>query len=114
MDFISFHNALQPIPPRANHRPAQLVQPVPRGVVAAQAQQPLQAQCAGPVFLVGHMPHRLEPKPQSQIGVREQRSRSDRGLMLAAAAVVKRPRGYASLAPLAAGTDKALRSRQKS
>lgn len=84
IDFISFHNAFQPIPPGAHHRAPQLVQPVSRGVVAAPSKHPLQAQRAGPVFLVGHLPPRLEPKSQGQIGVREQRSRSDRGLMLAA------------------------------
>jgi len=54
------------------------------------------------------VPHRLKPKPQGQIRVREQRSRSDRGLILAATAVLERPRRYPSIATLTAGTDKSF------
>jgi hypothetical protein len=38
-----------------NHRPAQLVQQIPRRAITPQPQHPLQAQGAGPAFLTGYV-----------------------------------------------------------
>ena len=49
---------------RADHGTAQLVQPSPRRLVAAQAEHPLQAQRADAVLLAGDEPHGEKPHPQ--------------------------------------------------
>lgn len=62
--FIDFYNARETVLPKPYHGVAQFVQPRPRGSVTAQAQGPLQAQCADPVFLVRYVPHCPEPQKQ--------------------------------------------------
>ena len=61
---IDFHGSCQAIPTWTHHGATQLVQPSPRRVVTAQSQQTLQPQRIHPLLLVGHVPHRLKPKPQ--------------------------------------------------
>jgi hypothetical protein len=53
---IHFDDTLQPLTSRTNHRPAQLVQQIPRRVIAPQSQYPLQALGAASVFLASHVP----------------------------------------------------------
>ena len=59
-----FHDTCQAIASGTYHGPPQLVQPCPRRLVTTQPQESLDRQGAGPVLLVGDMPHR--PKPQRQ------------------------------------------------
>ena len=49
------------LPVGTHHRPAQLVQPRPGGLIGPEAQHPLQAQRGHPVLLGAHEPHRREP-----------------------------------------------------
>ena len=85
--FIDFHYATQPLPPRTYHRPPQLVQPRPGRLVAAQPENALQTQRAGPVLLRGHVPDRPEPQPQRFARVLEDRAGGHRRLPPAAGAL---------------------------
>ena len=66
-----------------HHRAAQLVQPRPRRLVAAEAEHPLQPERADAVLLVDHVPDRREPAPQRQPATVEDRPGGDRGLVSA-------------------------------
>ncbi len=59
---------------RPDHRPAQLVEPSPGRLVAAQPEHPLQAQGTDAVLLAGDEPHRQEPHPQRLACVLEHRA----------------------------------------
>jgi hypothetical protein len=50
-----FDDALQPLTSGTNHRPALLVQQIPRRAITPQPQHPLQAQGAGPPLLTGYV-----------------------------------------------------------
>src|SRR5580693_10245924 len=97
---IDFDDALQPLTSGTNHRPAQLVQQIPRRAITPQPQHPLQAQGAGPAFLAGHVPQRFEPQTQGQMRVREQGPRRHRGLPTAPPAVTQAPRRDPMIRPL--------------
>ena len=79
-------SSTQPLPPRTYHRPPQLVQPRPGRLVAAQPENALQTQRAGPVLLRGHVPDRPEPQPQRFARVLEDRAGGHRRLPPAAGA----------------------------
>ena len=49
---------------RADHRPAQFMQPGPGRLVAAQTEHPLEAQRTDAVLLAGDEPHGEKPQPQ--------------------------------------------------
>jgi len=66
---IYLHRTAETVPSRPHHRSAQLVQPDPRRLVAAQAKDPLQPQGTDTSLLVDHMPHRSKPQPQRLVGV---------------------------------------------
>ena len=74
------------ISPGAHHRPAQLVQPRPGGLVAAKPEHPLDVRGADAVLLAGNEPHGHEPGPQRLARVLEDRARFDRDLLAATAA----------------------------
>lgn len=78
--FIDLNLATKMIATGSNHRAAQLVQPGPGRLVAAQTQLPLQVQGAHPVLLAGDKPHRQKPRPQRFSGVLENRARRQRRL----------------------------------
>ena len=67
---------------RQYHRAAQLVQPRPRRLVAAQPEDALQAQRRDALFLIDHVPDRGEPAHQRRPGAGEgeDRGRRDRRL----------------------------------
>jgi hypothetical protein len=71
--FVNLNSTGQQVPTRPNYRAAQLVQPSPRGLVAAEPQLPLQAERADSVLLAGNEPHRQEPYPQRLAGTLEDR-----------------------------------------
>src|SRR5712692_3839179 len=79
--FVHFHRAGQAVPAGAHHGAAQLVEPGPGGAVAAEPQDTLQAQRAGPGLLADHPPDRAEPQRQRRAGVLEDRSRRHGHLM---------------------------------
>ena len=78
---VDFHDALEPIPPGANHRSAKLVEDRPGRPVAAQPQDSLQSQRTDPVLLRGDVPHGAEPQRQRFVRVLEEGSRRHRRLM---------------------------------
>jgi hypothetical protein len=83
---LRFDDTFQAVPPRTNHRPAQLVQPSPRRLVAPQPQQPLDGQGARPVLLVRHLPPRAKPPRQRQAAALQDRSDRPRGRSSASSA----------------------------
>ena len=78
--------------PRPHHGAPQLVQPSPGGLITAQAKNALQAERTDPVLLVGHVPHRLEPKAQWLSSALEDRPRRHRCLTLTPVASQLTPR----------------------
>src|SRR3989442_12427893 len=71
LGFVHFDATAELIPARSHHSSAQLVQNRPSGLIAAQAQDTLQAQRAGPILLTGHLPDGSAPKPQWQMAILE-------------------------------------------
>jgi hypothetical protein len=80
---VDLHPARQPIAVRPNHRAPQLVQPRPRGLLAAQAQHLLQRQGAGTGLRAGDGPHRAKPCRQRGSCVLKDRARRPRRLAAA-------------------------------
>ena len=68
---VHLDDAIQPIPARTNHGPAQLMQHRPGCLVASQAENALQAQGADAVLLAGDLPHGAKPDRQGQMTVLE-------------------------------------------
>jgi len=62
--FVDLDCARKAIPAGPDHRPAQLVEPSPSCLVAAQSEHPLQTQGADTVLLAGDEPQSQEPHPQ--------------------------------------------------
>ena len=90
--FVHLDRAAQEITPRPHHGAPQLVQPSPGGLITAQAKNALQAERTDPVLLVGHVPHRLEPKAQWLSSALEDRPRRHRCLTLTPVASQLTPR----------------------
>jgi hypothetical protein len=65
----------EPVPARAHHRPPELVQPRPRGLVGAERERPLQAERAHAALLVRDVPSGSEPERQRRAGAGEDRAR---------------------------------------
>ena len=84
---IHLHTAAEAVPSWSHHSAAQLVQPTPGRLVAAQSQHTLQPQGAGPVLLAGHPPHGPKPQGQRFARVLEDRARRHRSLPAAACAL---------------------------
>ena len=85
--FIDLNPASKPVTTRSDHRPAQLVKPRPRRHIAAQTQDALQPQSAGPVLLAGDIPDRPEPLLQRLASPLEDRPRRHRHLVVTLAAL---------------------------
>ncbi len=82
---------------RADHRPAQFMQPGPGRLVAAQTEHPLEAQRTDAVLLAGDEPHGEKPQPQRLARVPATPFRHARGLLfhrLAQQAVAVGPAPY--------------------
>ena len=92
--FVHLHSARQPVSSRSHHRPPQLMQPSPSGLVAPQAEDALQAQSTPSALLAGHEPHRLKPGSQRLPRAFENRSCDRRGLPLTSGASEHAPRGH--------------------
>ena len=106
--FINFHQPRQGLPPWANHRSAQAVQPPPSGIVASKPQHPLQAQGVGAIFLAGDVPHRFKPLPQRFAGVMEDRACCHRGLSAAFTALKKPTTGLAGFSMAASRANESI------
>ena len=78
--FVNLDLSMEAIAAGANHCPAQLVQPSPGRLVAAQPQHTLQTERADAVLLAGDEPHRKEPRPKWFAGVLEDRAGRQRHL----------------------------------
>src|SRR5713101_1533666 len=78
---IHFHDALQALATRTDHRTTQFVEHGPGGFITPQAQDPLQSQSADAVLLAGYLPHGAEPSRQGQMTVLKDRARGDRHLV---------------------------------
>jgi hypothetical protein len=72
---VGFHETGQAITSRTHHGPPQLLQPCPRRLVTTQPQESLDRQSAGPVLLVGDLPHRPKPQRQGKSAAIKDRSR---------------------------------------
>ena len=77
---VDLHVSRQPVAPRPDHCATQLVQPRPRGLIAAQAQYLLQCQGAGTSLRAGDAPHRAKPCRQRGSCVLKDRARRHRRL----------------------------------
>src|ERR1700723_683126 len=86
VSLVHLDGAIQPVPTRTNHSPAQFMQHRPGGLIAAQAENTLQAQSTDAILLAGDLPHGEEPDRQGQVTVLKNGSRGDRLLMTATAA----------------------------
>src|SRR5271165_2010892 len=95
---VHLYRAAERVPSGADHRPAQLVQPGPGRLVAAEAENTLQPQSADAVLLVGDIPHRHEPHSQRLSGVLKDCPGRQRRLPLAPLAVQQPPRRHPRLA----------------
>src|SRR5271157_52540 len=95
---VHLYRAAERVPSGADHRPAQLVQPGPGRLVAAEAENTLQPQSADAVLLVGDIPHRHEPHSQRLSGVLKDCPGRQRRLPLAPSAVQQPPRRHPRLA----------------
>ena len=87
------HRARQQVAFRAHHRSPKPVQHSPGGLVAAQAENPLQPQRADALFLVGDGPRRGEPHPQRRTGLVEEGPSRDAAWMSAGPANQPASRG---------------------
>jgi hypothetical protein len=83
---VGFYEAAEPLPRWSNHGASHLVEPRPRGLIAAKPQDTLKPQRAGTELLVGHMPHRQEPQPAGCLGTLENRAGRRRSLALTSCA----------------------------
>src|ERR1035441_3029082 len=88
---VHFHHSGEAVPPRPHHGTPQFMQPSPRGVVAPQAQNPLEADSAGTVLLAGDCPHRPKPNRQRFACVLENCSGCHRTLIPATCTLPQQP-----------------------
>ena len=108
---IDFDHARQPFAIRADHRSPELMQPRPRGFVAAQAEHLLQPDGARHRLLAGDPPHGAEPCRQRRPGVLEDRPGRHRRLA-ATGGTLKEPPHGARLGPAALRTVEPVRPPQ--
>jgi len=110
--FVNLDNARQSIPAWPHHRMPQPVQPQPRSTIAAQAQEPLQPHCADAVLLIGHVPHRPEPKSKWFSGVFKDCPSRNRDLKVALTTPVQSPFRFPTLLMITAWAPKPIRPSQ--
>src|SRR5271169_2544050 len=75
VSLVYLDDAIQPLPTRSNHGPAQFMQHRPSGLIAAQPENTLQAQSTDAILLAGDLPHGAEPDRQGQVTVLKNGSR---------------------------------------
>src|SRR5213593_3239373 len=109
---IDFDHSGQSIPARSNHRPPQLVHPVPCCPITAQAKNPLDAQGTGARLLISDVPDCFKPKSQGFVRVCEQRAHSDGEIIAALRTAVERGLHRPYLSGRAMGTTRAIRPTQ--
>jgi len=109
---VNLDNTRQSIPAWPHHRVPQPVQPQPRGTIATQAQKPLQPHCADTVLLIGHVPHRPEPKPKRFSGVFEDCPSRNRDLKVALTTTVQPSLCFPTLSMITAWAPKSVRPSQ--
>ena len=111
--FVNLDLSMEAIAAGANHCPAQLVQPGPGRLVAAQPQHTLQTERADAVLLAGDEPHRKEPRPQWFAGVLEDRAGRQRHLSATGPTAKQATRHFRRLICYPTSrTDKAVRPSQ--
>jgi len=110
VDLVHFDVGAQAVAAGTHHGAPKLVQSCPRGVVAAQRDDPLKAEPVGALLRAHDEPHRQEARSQRCACSVEHCARGDRGLALPHPAVPQAPRGHpcGALRP-AVGTDEAVR-----
>src|SRR5208337_2045698 len=100
--FVDLDRSAERVAARPHHGPAQLVQPSPGRLIAAEPKRPLQSERADAVLLARHEPHGHEPGPQRLARALENRPRGERRTRVTAAAakqfVRHRPRRAAHAA----------------
>jgi hypothetical protein len=80
---IDLHGAREQLAAREDHRSAQLVQPCPGGLIAAQPQDSLKAERGDTLLLVDDVPDSPQPSDQGCARAREDRAGCDRRLRAA-------------------------------
>ena len=107
--FVDLHASRQPITSRPHHSTTQFVQPRPRGLVAAQTQNPLQTQGAGTRLQRRHPPDGAKPEHQRLVRVLEDRSGCHGGMIAAGRTNDQVSVRHPSFAAHAARTDESFR-----
>jgi hypothetical protein len=79
---VNLDGAGEPIPPRPDHGPPQLMQPCPGGFIATQSQNPLHSSRTGAVLLAGHQPDGAKPQHKRFSRPFKDGSGNDRGLIV--------------------------------
>src|SRR5213593_1010028 len=80
---VDLHGSPKLVAPRANHRPAQLVQPRPGRHVAPDSQDPLEPEGTRPILLACDVPDGSEPNSKGLLGVLEDRPCGHAGVAVA-------------------------------
>lgn len=101
--FIYLNDTLESLPGGTDHGSAQLVHQCPGGLVASQAECPLESQGTHPTLLVRRPPDGAEPDPQRQFAAIENGAREQRDVFAALAALQEAPLSGPSL-PMATTT----------
>ncbi len=104
--FVDLNLAIQKVSARSNHGPAQLMEPCPSRLITAQAEYSLNPKRTDAMLLIGHIPHRLEPKPQRFPRTLEDRPRGRRRLTLASRTSLLAPGRHPRLGSPAGRTPK--------
>src|SRR5215471_2321607 len=105
---VHFHPPSQAIPARSNHGAPQLVQPSPGGIIAAQAQPPLDSDGTRTILLARDRPHGPKPKPQRFARVLEDRPGRHRTLSPAPSALQQNPTHWPALPSATLRTPKTI------
>ena len=82
--FINFYLAVQRLPSYIDHRPAELVQQHPSGLITGQTELPLHKQGRNPTLVGGHQISSPEPVGQRDLGPVQNRPGCQRDLVTAA------------------------------
>jgi len=106
---IYLDHAGQCIPPRPHHGPAQSMQPSPGCMVTTQTQHALEAQGVRAELLVSDVPHGLKPHFQRFSSVMKQRTRRNRYLSPALAALKQATPSLTSIAVATCRARKSIR-----
>src|SRR5881296_421799 len=113
-NLIDLDHARKSVSPRADHGSSKFMQPLPSGMITAQAQNALQPQSTHAVFLIGDIPHGFKPKTQRLVRVVEQSACRCRNLMVALLAPEKTSLHRPSLCRLASRANKSTGPSQAS